>query len=211
MTARIIVMTKAPRPGQVKTRLSPGLYPGGPEVLHRALVDETLTRALATGRPVDVCLAGDLHGPFADHIRAAGASVLPQVSGDLGARLTAALAGPGRRLVLGTDCPLFEPAWLERALTDSAPVVLGPSDDGGYWMLTIDAPCPGLFRDVPWSTSAVAATTMTRAHELGLTVSLAPTCYDIDEQADLRRLLADPRCPVALRDTALPLLRPGVS
>ena len=207
MTARIIILTKEPLPGRVKTRLAPGLRPGGPERIHQALVDETLSRALATGLPVDVCLAGDPHGPFAARLRSAGAAVLPQACGDLGARLTAALAGPGRRLVLGTDCPLLEPAWLLAAVDDPAPVVLGPSDDGGYWMLTIDAPCPGLFRDIPWSTAAVAATTMNRARELGLHVSLAPTCYDIDEPADLQRLLADPRCSIALRDTALPLLR----
>lgn len=208
---RIIILTKEPVPGRVKTRLAPALCPGGPELIHRVLVAETLSRALATGLPVDVCLAGDRHSPFAERLRAAGAAVLPQASGDLGARLTAALAGPGRRLVLGTDCPLFEPEWLRAAIRDPAPVVIGPSDDGGYWMLAIDAPCPGLFRDVAWSTAGVAATTMTRARELGLAVSRAPTCYDIDEPSDLHRLLADPRCPIAIRDTALPLLRPGVS
>ncbi|MFT5686699.1 MAG: glycosyltransferase A (GT-A) superfamily protein (DUF2064 family), partial [Myxococcota bacterium] len=79
--------------------------------------------------------------------------------------------------------------------------------DGGYWMLALDAPCRGLFADIPWSTDAVAETTMRRASDLGLAVHLAPTCYDIDEPTDLQRLLADPRCPPALRTTATQQLR----
>ena len=137
------------------------------------LVEETLRRAAATGLPVEVCLSGDLTGTFADRLRRHGVTPTAQASGDLGARLTAALAGPGRRLVLGTDCPLFEPRWLLDAVSSPAEVVIGPSDDGGYWMLTLDAPCPGLFEDVPWSTPAVAETTMSRAAALGLPALLA--------------------------------------
>lgn len=200
-------MTKEPRPGRVKTRLAPALKPGGCEAVHTALVHETLSRALSTGLPVTVSLSGSLDGPFADRIRQTGASVVPQASGDLGDRLIAALAGPGRLLVLGTDCPLFEPAWLTDALSSPADVVLGPSDDGGYWMLTHSAPCPGLFTGIPWSTAETASATMQAAGALSLTLSLAPTAYDIDEPADLHRLLADPRCPPSLRQIATRHLR----
>ena len=200
-------MTKAPQPGRVKTRLTAALRPGGCEAIHTALVFETLSRAHATGLPVTVSLSGDLHSDFAARIRQTGAAIVPQATGSLGDRLIAALAGPGRLLVLGTDCPLLEPDWLTAALESPADVVLGPSDDGGYWMLTHNAPCPALFTGIPWSTAAVAETTMQAAASLSLTLALAPTAYDIDEPADLYRLLADPRCPASLRDIATRHLR----
>ncbi len=204
---RIVILTRDPIPGRVKTRLSPALVAGGCERIHLALVEETTRRALATGLPCTVSLDGDLDGPLAGRLRRAGLTVEPQSPGDLGERLTAALSGPGRLLVLGTDTPLFEPAWLLDAIADPAPVVIGPSDDGGYWMLALDAPCPGLFVDIPWSTPAVAETTMARARALNLTVGRAPDCYDIDEPGDLLRLLDDPRCPSSLRTTAAAQLR----
>ncbi len=204
---RIVIMTKEPAAGRVKTRLAPALIDGGSERIHVALVEETIRRARSTGLPCTVSLSGDLSSPFADRLREAGLTVEPQASGDLGERLAAALVGPGRRLVLGTDTPIFEPDWLLSAIHAPAPVVLGPSDDGGYWMMALDAPCPGLFEGIPWSTDAVAATTMRRAADLGLAVTTAPTCYDIDEPADLQRLLNDPRCPPHLRTIAAQQLR----
>lgn len=204
---RIVIMTKEPAPGRVKTRLAPALIAGGSERIHVALVEETARRALSTGLPCTVSLSGDLAGPFAAWLRGMGLTVEPQAGGDLGERLTDALSGPGRLLVLGTDTPIFEPDWLLAAIHDPAPVVLGPSEDGGYWVMALDAPCPGLFADIPWSTEAVAATTMRRAADLDLAVAAAPTCYDIDEPADLRRLLDDPRCPPHLRTIAAQQLR----
>ena len=133
---RIIVLTKEPTPGRVKTRLAPTLGAAGAARLHAALVDATLDLALATGLPVELCLAGDLGGTFAARARRRGVAVRGQVEGDLGARLTAALAGPGRRVALETDCVTFEPSWLVQAVQRPEAALFGASNDGGYW-----APC----------------------------------------------------------------------
>ena len=194
--ARVVLLTKDPVPGQVKTRMIPLLGAEGAAALHRELVAGTLSAVQASGLPAEVHLAGDLHGDFATWIREQGFAVHAQGDGDLGARLRRAMAGPGRLLALGTDCPHLDPAWLVRAAARPEPVVIGPAEDGGYWMLAIDAPRAALFARIAWSTDAVFTTTCARA--AALPIAIAPVCYDIDEPADLLRLLADPRCPPAL-------------
>lgn len=210
MTPVIVVLTKAPAPGRVKTRLIPALGARGAAALHEALVHQTLDLARATGLPVQVALDGPLDGPFAAALRGRGLAVFGQVSGDLGDRLRAALAGPGRRVALGTDSPTLSPAWIRAAAEAPTPVALGPAEDGGYWTIAVDAPCDAVFDAIPWSSDAVLATTLDRARAAGLGVTMLPTCYDIDLPADLDRLAADPACPPALA-ARLAALRPAPS
>lgn len=193
------MLTRTPDPGRVKTRLIPAIGAERAAALHEAMAIETVLRAGAAGLPVVVALDGPLDHPFALRLRGLGAEIIEQGGGDLGARLTRAMAGPGRLLALGTDCVTFDPAWLRRAAELDAPVVIGPAEDGGYWTLAIDAPQPALFQDMPWSTPEVARLTVQAATRLGLRVETLPTCYDIDVPADLDRLRADPACPPSLR------------
>jgi uncharacterized protein len=207
--ATIVVLTKDPAPGRVKTRLIPALGELGAARLHRAMVHETLRRATATGLPIRVSLRGDLAGPFAASLRARGCTVEPQADGDLGDRLVHALRGPGRRIALGTDCPIFSPSWLLDAARAPTPAAFGPSEDGGYWTICVEGTggpsrTERLFRGVPWSSPDTLARSLGRARACGIGVSRLPTCYDIDEPPMLARLAADPRCPPAL----LPFLAP---
>ena len=199
MTATVVIFTKVPVPGRVKTRLIPAIGAEAAARLHRAMVSVTLERALASGLPVRVAVAGDMTDPFVAELRAAGVQVSAQAPGDLGDKLLAALDGPGRHIGLGTDCPTFDPAWLQRAATADTPVTIGPCEDGGYWLIGVDDRYPSLFRDMLWSTDAVLPTTLRRARAAGLEVELLPERYDIDEPADLARLRLDPACPEALR------------
>ncbi|MEL6350000.1 MAG: TIGR04282 family arsenosugar biosynthesis glycosyltransferase, partial [Myxococcota bacterium] len=199
---RLVVMTKAPQPGRVKTRLIPALGAEGAAAMHTALVSATLDRVRRSGLDVVIAMGGDYQGAFARSLERQGFTVLPQAPGDLGERLKRALTGPGRRLAIGTDCPIFSPRWLADAAERPEPVVLGPAEDGGYWMICVDAPQDALFDDVPWSTEAVLKTTVDRAKAMGLAVHMAPTCYDIDTPLDLKRLLEDPRCPLGVRTVA---------
>lgn len=205
----IVVLTKDPTPGQVKTRLIPALGDAGAARLHVAMVSETLRRARATGLPLRVSLRGDLEGPFAASLRAAGCRVEPQCDGHLGDRLAHALRGPGRRIALGTDCPLFSPTWLLDAARAPAPAAFGASEDGGYWTVCVEGTggphhTERLFQGVPWSSPETLTRSLQRAQACGIGVSRLPTCYDIDEPPMLARLAADPRCPPAL----LPFLAP---
>lgn len=205
--AEIVVMTRAPEPGQTKTRLIPALGAVGAARLHAAMVTVTLDRAQATGLPVRIALAGDQRGEFAATLRAGGFPVELQVEGDLGARLNHALRGPGRRIAVGTDCPIFEPSWLVAAARARTPVAFGPAEDGGYWCVSVEGTAGlldtgGVFRGIPWSTAHTLNASVEAAQRHGLAVSLLPTCYDIDTPPALSRLAADPRCP----STLLPLL-----
>jgi glycosyltransferase A (GT-A) superfamily protein (DUF2064 family) len=75
----------------------------------------------------------------------------------------------------------------------SADVVLGPCDDGGYYLVGVRAPRPALFDGIPWSTGGVLAATLERARGLGLRVSVLPAWFDVDTEGDLRRLHAEMR------------------
>ena len=215
--AEIVILTKDPRPGRVKTRLAAAVGAEAAASLHRALAAHTVRWALEAGAPVRVALDGDLDGVFALSLQAAGASVSAQHGGSLGDRLRLAWGGARRTLFLGTDCPTASADWLREALGAPDPVALGPSEDGGYWTITIEAADPlawaaraaALFDGVPWSTPAVYAETSARCAAAGLPVHTLPLCYDIDELYDLQRLAADPRCPPALQGPVAAALRGG--
>jgi rSAM/selenodomain-associated transferase 1 len=202
MSAHVVILTKAPVPGRVKTRLIPALGAAGAARFHEALVEITLDLVAASGLEATVSLSGGLDSPFADRIRARDLNVKAQADGDLGARLRHALRGPGRCIAIGTDCPLLDPAALVAAARAPEPVVVGPAEDGGYWMIAVDAPQDSLFTDIPWSSPETLAVTLQRARGEGLAVRTAEMRYDIDTPGDLKRLLADPRCPPVLRAVA---------
>ncbi len=67
-------------------------------------------------------------------------------------------------------------------------MVLGPSEDGGYYLIGLKRPCPELFQGIAWSTGRVLAQTVERAEALGLSVALTPPWYDVDTASDLDRL-----------------------
>ena len=122
----------------------------------------------------------------------AGFAVLPQGGGDLGRRLARVLGRLLRRhpaaLAIGSDCPELTPDLLREALAalDRSGTVLGPTRDGGYWAIGLDAPRPEIFRDVPWSTAEVADLTRERLAALGLRAEELPLLADLDRFDDLR-------------------------
>ena len=216
---RVVVVTKAPRPGFAKTRLAPALGFEGAAELHRRFVDHTLALVEASGLPVTVALGADPDGRFAEELRGRGLHVVAQCAGDLGDRMRSLVAPGGsttagpttagpttaeRRVLIGTDCPLLVPSWLGEAVSAPCPVAIAPSEDGGYWAISVapgvsDSVLDALFSDMPWSTDQVFSTTLSRLSQLGVAVTRLPTAWDIDEPADLVRLLADPGCPAVLR------------
>jgi len=195
----IVVMTKEAVAGEVKTRLVPQLGADGAAAFHLALVDVTFRIAASVGVPVIVRLDARAPGAVAALARDFGFEVLAQTTGGLGERLVEAL-GDERRVAIGTDAPTIDPRWIADAMARPEPVVLGPADDGGYWLVGTARSTPGLFESIPWSTPAVHATTLARAGAADLAVGVLPRSYDIDQPADLVRLAADPRCPPSLRE-----------
>ena len=182
------VFAKAPIPGHVKTRLRPVLDEEQATRLAAAFVRDTLLKAAQLGPPVTVYYAGDraLLVPLAPpNVRWA-----EQGGGDLGARMACV---PAPCLILGADSPHLPLSLLSAALAavPAYDVVLGPAEDGGYFLIGLRAPQPALFEGIAWGTEAVLAETLAKAAALTLSVSLTPPWYDLDTPDDLHRLVRD--------------------
>jgi rSAM/selenodomain-associated transferase 1 len=193
----LVVVGKAPEAGRSKTRLSPPLSPVQAADLSGAFLQDTI--ALAATSAWD--RVSVVYPPTADAESVLRAVLPPWVHlavqrGDgLGAALTDAFqshlgAGFGRVVLIGSDNPTLPPSRLaeaDRAL-DEHDLVLGPSADGGYYLIGMDRPHPGVFEGITWSTSVVYQQTLARAEALGLRVASIQEWYDVDTAADLERL-----------------------
>lgn len=213
----LIVFAKEPRPGAVKTRLGRALGDEAAAKLYAAFLDDTL----AVCRTVDaeLCVSytpASAAGWFG--ALAPDAVLMPQPEGDLGTRLNAAvesafLIGATGVVVVGSDLPQLETADLERALraVEMNRAAVGPTRDGGYWLLGLPRPAPEVFSGVDWSTQRVLGQTLDRLAAEEFEVMRLTTRFDVDDAADLERLkamlekLPPERCPatrVALSLTA---------
>lgn len=185
MKPTVALFARYPVPGAAKTRLIPALGAEGAARLHRLLVERTLATIRASGLPFAVHCTG---APLADFAVWLGADVplVEQGEGDLGARL-ARVAPP--TILLGADVPDLTPAQLAEAAQalDSAEVVIGPAQDGGYYLLGYRQPVPFLFTAMPWGTSAVLAETLDRLHRRQVTPHLLAELADCDLPEDLAR------------------------
>lgn len=190
--ARICVFVKAPIEGDVKTRLAATIGTARATELARAFIEDTFDAVASQSRmkPVAV-VAGDasLIPPLP-----ANMSVWAQGGGDLGARLercmSRALAGGADVLIVGTDSPGLPVELIDvaRRALESHDVVIGPADDGGFYLVGATK-CPrGMFSDLPWSDPRTCQATLARFRRLGLSVFELPPWFDVDVEADLERL-----------------------
>jgi hypothetical protein len=202
----LAVMAKAPVAGAVKTRLCPPLRPDEAATLARCFLEDRVEQvaALPAADPV-VAYAPAGRGREVCALLPAGVRLLPQAAGDLGVRLDALLSGLlaegyAGAIALGTDTPTLPTAYVEQACAAlAAPdgdVVLGPSEDGGYYLIGLRRPAPALFDAMRWSTATVCAETLARARAAGRRVRLLPRWFDVDRPPDLARLRA-PAGPAA--------------
>lgn len=199
----VAVMAKASHPGQTKTRLSPPLAPNQAAALNTAFLadisanlelaarDTKLARFMAFGPPQSVAFFEDLVGAEVGLLEA----WLPTLGDCLLYAVQSLLdLGYGAVCVLNSDSPTLPTAVLVAAVEALRPegdrIVLGPTTDGGYYLLGVKRAHRRLFEDIAWSTSRVAEQTLQRAAELSLEAVLLPPWYDVDEAATLR-LLAD--------------------
>jgi len=195
---RVAVLARRAVTGRVKTRLSPALPAALACELHAALTADTLATVASAVTADERFILWDApvsHGATAIDVPA-GIREGTQSDGDLGARLAAAfdelLHGADAVVVVGTDCPDLRARHLEDAFAALAhhDLVLGPSRDGGYWLVGLTRRAPELFADIPWGTDTVFARTVERAAGAGLAASRLEMLSDIDTPEDLVRLIA---------------------
>ena len=213
---RIGIFARHPVAGRVKTRLSPALPAGMAARLYAAMLEDTLAAARASGLDRQVWWAddGEARGE-------AGLAERRQEGADLGERMTAAmnamLVSPiDRAVIVGSDCPALAAEHLAAAFAamDGADVVLGPAEDGGYWLVGMRRrTAVAIVRNIHWSSPSALADTLSQAKRAGLPVRTLPTLPDVDTPADLAGLVAalaggrrescGPATLSALRETGL--------
>jgi len=195
----IVVMAKQPEPGKVKTRLCPPLSPGQAADLYEAFFLDTVS--LVSGiEHTDLFVAYDPDTARDFFSRRVSDTVkyIPQGRGDLGDRLVRIshrmfVLGYRKLIILASDTPLLPRDVIRSAIArlDEIDVVLGPCDDGGYYLIGLRFPASRMFAGIPWSTSQVLDRTIRRAQEAGMTWELLPPGYDIDTWEDAERLSKD--------------------
>lgn len=199
MSNALLVIAKRPAPGRTKTRLTPPLSPEQAAALYECFLRDTLdlARRLPGVTPAIAYLPAEDRPYFAE--LAPGFVLVLQEGAALGERLDNALThvlahGFRRVAIMNSDGPTLPLAYLAAAfdaLAGPADVVLGPSDDGGYYLIGLKRPAPRLLREVRMSTPTVLAETLALARELGLRVELLPPWYDVDDAESLARLQAE--------------------
>jgi rSAM/selenodomain-associated transferase 1 len=195
-TNALLVVAKRPAPGRTKTRLTPPLSPHTAAALYECFLQDTieLMRQVKVARPVLAYLPAE-DKPYFNQL-APGFELLVQVGDDLGARLDNATThylerGCERVVIMDSDSPTLPVDYLVQAfqaLDESTDIVLGPCDDGGYYLIGMKQPAPRLLREVRMSTPNVVDETLKLAREEGLHVQLLPAWYDVDNVEDLERL-----------------------
>jgi len=182
----VLVFLKAPRPGEVKTRLAAELGDASAVRIYRRLVAQQLNQIPASVvREIHFAPAGaesEMREWLGDE------NFFPQAHGDLGERLQAGFAaafarGADSAMAIGGDCPGLTESYFYAAehLLATNDVVLGPARDGGYTLIGLREPQPELFRGIPWSTDGVLRQTLDKAATRGLSAALLEELEDVDD------------------------------
>jgi len=186
-----LAFAKAPRPGEVKTRLAVGIGAKAAADLYATMASDAMERLRSPAYDLFVCYdppsaAAEVQAWLGDDI-----TLTPQAEGDLGHRMSCALRDgleyASQVCVVGTDVPDLDAALVEEAFDglSEADVVIGPAADGGYYLLALKRSIPELFDGIPWSTSEVLTRTLDVARRLNLEVHTLKTLRDVDTVADL--------------------------
>ncbi|WP_051744627.1 TIGR04282 family arsenosugar biosynthesis glycosyltransferase [Streptomyces yerevanensis] len=178
----LLVIAKEPRPGRVKTRLTPPYTPEEAAALAEAALADTLSAVLATPADRRVLVLDGKPGPWLPP----GVEVVPQCAGGLDERLAAAFADcAGPTLLIGMDTPQVTAELLTFGtdFTD-CDAWFGPAEDGGFWALGLASPDPALLRGVPMSTPTTGAVQRARLTAAGLRVRDLPRLRDVDTAYD---------------------------
>ena len=195
--AALVLMARAPEAGKVKTRLQPALTPAQCASLYEAFLRDAVALAasmegfisfLAYAPASSTAIFERLAPPDMELIPQRGdglGHVMDNLINDLISR------GFPRVVLMGSDIPTLQPQTVRCSLTllEKSDVCLGPSSDGGYYLIGARRPVSALFQDVPWSTPSVLKVTLDKAKQAGLSVDLLEEMGDVDLPEDLETLI----------------------
>ena len=197
---RIIIFSRYPVPGEVKTRLIPAIGLAGAADLHRRLTEKTLATALSFSADHGAEVEVNYEGGSEPQIRrwlGPNITCVRQHSGDLGQRMRIALEkafqqGARRAVMVGTDIPDLKPEHFKQAfeVLEDQDLVLGPSTDGGYWLIGSSRPVD-IFKNINWGTETVIEETIATADQQRLEFKLLEPLTDIDAPEDLKKWRPD--------------------
>ncbi len=204
MTKKILVlMAKEPRAGKVKTRLCPPLSEKQAAELYKCFLLDKIAaldqiRTAKSNIQCALAFAPTRALDFFQRFAPSWLELVPQVGPDLGQRLIGLFGhffdrGFDQVVVTDSDSPTLPREYLEKSfdLLEHSDLAIGPSEDGGYYLIGLKAKQPMLFRGILWSTDKVFIETINRAEKEKLAVSLLPNWYDVDTPLDLERLRCD--------------------
>lgn len=208
------LFAKCPAPGRVKTRLAAETSPDwAARVAHAFLLDTVARLATVPVRRVLAFAPADAYQFFREVV-GGHFELMPQADGDLGARLAGFTAdrfreGAGAVVLAGTDSPSLPVEYVTGAFAqfEGADAVLGPTTDGGYYLIGLTPSAPAVFEGIPWSGPDVLKATVDRLAGTGCRLAVLPPWYDVDTLADWRMLrghlaaLAAAGRPVELQHT----------
>jgi rSAM/selenodomain-associated transferase 2/rSAM/selenodomain-associated transferase 1 len=191
---RLILFSRYPVPGRAKTRLIPLLGPLGAAEAHRWLTENTLAVLMRSYRaPVEMAYTDATRDQVRRWLTKYRIPCYPQPEGDLGRRMASVIRrafdqGAQQVVLVGTDVPGIKPRHVAAAFDALAghDMVLGPSHDGGYWLIGCRRPIR-VFNGIDWGTSSVLDQTIRAAEDQGLSSTLLERLQDIDTEADIRR------------------------
>ena len=196
----LVIMAKAPRPGAVKTRLAPSLSPALVTDFYCCLLDDTLALARSLSDVAVAIMCPDTDINELGQLAGSGVSVIAQNGEGLAAGLTSVFAhfadAHNRRVIaFNSDSPHLPRSVLEEAFETLAAhdVVVGPTHDGGYYLVGAKSSHPTLFAGDGMGTSSALERLLARARDLELCISFAPPFYDIDVADDFTRLAEELR------------------
>ncbi len=211
----LVILTKAPQPGQSKTRLVPPLsYAEAADLAQALLLDQLRNLATLGGARLFIAFTPETAAGSFDGFIAQGFTCFAQRGQSLGERMRHAFehlfaSRFGNVILIGSDLPALPVRFFQQAyawLEKSADVVLGPSADGGYYLIAMNRLITAIFDDIGWSSADVLSQTLHKLDDLGLKHELLSEWYDIDTEKDLERLQSQAKCREAAMKNTFALL-----
>ena len=195
-TARIVVFSKAPRMGEVKTRLIPHLGAQAATELHARLLQQTINMVTSSKlAPVELWCSPDAVEPHFQSLQSQyHISLYNQHGINLGARMahaaTTVLARAEQLIIIGSDCPVMDKNYIDtalRALQSGSEVVIGPAEDGGYVLIGLNRFIPQVFENIAWGSDQVLQQTLAVIQHQAIQYQLLESLWDVDRLEDYQR------------------------